>query len=167
MLPDKNLPKILLSIILLICLLLRVSQIDYPFAFKWGDGERDTLVANHIVSYQEYPLIGPHGLLSEKGLHNSPFYYYFLAFFLYFYNSPITLALLNISLQLLTLVILYLLGKNLFGEKVALLSTLLFGLNPHLISQSEYIWQPYVSQPFGLTSFYLLFLAFSKKIIFF
>lgn len=142
--------------LILFSFIIRLVRLDYPFTFKWGDGSRDYLVAHHMVQYGEWPMTGPYGLLQDQGLRNSPLYFYFLAFWLKLYDNIYFLAFINISFQLATIYLIYLISKTLFGNPTAILAALFFSIIPEVISNSDYIWQPYLMQPFFYLSLYLI-----------
>src|SRR3989344_136565 len=147
----------LFPIILLVSLLVRLYNLDFPlsYIFAWGDGTRDYFVANHIVLFHEYPLLGPFNLLYEAGIYNTPLYYYFLAFFLNIYNSVFTLGVVNVIFQIATIILIYLIARKLFDKKVAVLSAVIFSFSPEILAQSDYIWQPHLSQTFAYLSLFL------------
>lgn len=155
----------LLVIILSLSIILRLYNLDFPlsYIFAWGDGTRDYFVANHIVTFGEYPLLGPFNLLYETGIYNTPVYYYLLAFFLKFYNSVFTLGVVNIFFQIGTVLLIYFIAKKMFDEKVALLSILLFSFNPEILAQSDYIWQPHLSQFFAYLALFLSVLFYKNN----
>lgn len=131
---------------------------DYPlsFGFIWGDGTRDYLIANHILKYQEFPSLGPFNLLFNSGIYGSPLYFYILALMLFFFNSPLTLSVINILLQLAVIVLIYLITKNLFGETTALVACILFSFNLEVLHHSDFIWQPYLMQPVSYLALFFL-----------
>lgn len=149
--------KILLLIILA-GFILRALYLDYPLSdiFWWGDGSRDFLVASHIVKYGEFPSTGPYNLLATVGINNSPVYFYVLAALLTPFNHPLTLSFFNIILQTISLILVYLIARIMFGRGAGLLASSIFAFNPQIIKQSEYIWQPYLMQPVALLALYLL-----------
>ena len=151
-------------LILILSLVIRLYNLDYPlsYIFAWGDGTRDYLVADHILRYKEFPLLGPFNLLNEVGVYNSPVYYYLLAFFLIPYNHVLTLGVVNIFFQIGTILLIFLLAKKMFDGKVALLAALIFSFNPEILAQSDYIWQPHLSQPFAYLSLFLAVLFYQK-----
>ncbi len=159
----------ILITILLISLFVRLYNLDYPlsYIFAWGDGARDYFVADHIVKYKEFPLLGPFNLLNEVGIYNSPVYYYLLALFLVPYNHVLTLGVVNIIFQMLTIFLIYLIAKKLFDQKTAILSILIFSFNPEILAQSDYMWQPHISQLVSYLAFFLAILFyFNKRYIF-
>lgn len=131
--------------------------------FAWGDGTRDYLVASHIIKYGEFPKTGPYNLLDPSGIKNSPVYFYILALPLLFYQSPLTLGLLNIFLQMGVLILIYLIAKRAFNTPTALIALILFSFNPEIIKQADYIWQPYLMMPVALFSVYLFVEGYFKK----
>lgn len=152
-----------LLFVLAVSFIVRIGSLDYPLAFGWGDGPRDYLVAHHIVHFQEFPLIGPLNSLYQHGVRNSPTYYYLLSLFLLPYDSVFMLSLINVLFQLATIVLVYLLAKGLFGDPVSLIAATLFSFSAKVLEQSQFIWQPYLMQPFAYLSFFLLFLAYRTK----
>ena len=149
---------IILLFILFAAFILRAQRFDFPlsYVFAWGDGTRDYLVADHIIRYRELPLVGPYNLLYESGIRNSPIYFYLLALFLMPFNHILTLAGVNIILQLGVIVLVYLITKRIFDESSALAASAFFSFNPEIIKHADFIWQPYLMQPVALLA--LLFL---------
>lgn len=126
------------------------------------DGSRDFLVAHHIVKYHEFPSTGPANS-DYSTLKNSPLYFYFLAFFLLFNDNFIFLGLINVFLQMATIIIIYLLAKKMFNPSIAIIASTLFNFSQSILIQSNFLWQPWVSQPFVNLSYLLLFIFYRKK----
>lgn len=152
-------------IILLVNLAIRIPRFDYPlsYIFAWGDGTRDYLVANHILTSKEYPLVGPYNLLNEVGIKNSPVYFYLLAAILTPFNNILTLSFVNILLQIAVIVLIYLTVKKLFDTTSALIAVSLFSFNPEVIKQADFVWQPTLMQPVALLAVYLLIRGYLDK----
>lgn len=152
-------------IILVLSFLVRLTRLDFPLSdiFWWGDGTRDFLVANHILKYGEYPLVGPYNLLYESGVRNSPLYFYTLALLLMPFNDPITLTFFNICFQIAVLVLIYFIARKISNPSIALSAMALYSFSSGVIKQSDYIWQPYVMQPIALLSLYFLIKAYVEK----
>lgn len=163
----SKLPKInILVLILILSFLVRIPRFDFPLThgFAWGDGTRDFLVANHIVRFGEFPLVGPHNLLADSGIKNSsPIYFYLLAIPLFFYNNILTLSLINIFLQIILIGLIFFIVKNIFDQKTALIATLLYSFNWEVLHQADFIWQPNLMLPIMVLSSYFLILAYLKK----
>lgn len=157
--------SIFFFIILILSFLVRLTRLDFPLSdiFWWGDGTRDFLVANHILKYGEYPLVGPYNLLYESGVRNSPLYFYALVLLLIPFNHPITLAFFNICFQIAVLVLIYFIARKIFNSSIALSAMALYSFSSGVIKQSDYIWQPYLMQPIALLSLYFLIKAYVDK----
>ncbi|MBU2577795.1 glycosyltransferase family 39 protein [Patescibacteria group bacterium] len=89
----------------------------------------------------KFTLVGPTVL--APGVYLPPFYYYSLIPFLWLFKfhligPDIYTALLGIA----SIGLFYLLAKDLFGIKPALISSLIFSLNPYLIQVSRHAWNP-------------------------
>ncbi len=138
---------------------------DFPISntFAWGDGTRDYLLANHIISYKEYPLVGPYNLLYESGIRNSAIYFYILALPLLLFNNVLTLSALNIIFQLFLIILIYLISRKVFDEKVALASVAFFSFNPEVIKQSDFIWQPYLMNPVAYFALLIYLTGYFRK----
>ncbi|HEY4694791.1 MAG TPA: hypothetical protein VIH52_02395 [Candidatus Nanoarchaeia archaeon] len=150
-------------VLLVLAFLVRWQRFDYPLAIDGGEGSRDYLVANHILVYQEFPLIGPWNAASDGSLQNSPVYFYLLSLFLVIKDSVILLGIVNILLQLLSITLIFLIALYAFGFGTALLAALIFSFGPEALRQSNYVWQPYVMQPLALLSLLLLLIFYTKK----
>lgn len=157
--------RLLVLAIFLVSFILRINRLDYPLSgtFAWGDGTRDYLVASHIVRFGELPAIGPYNLLDDSGIKNSPVYFYLLALPLLIYDHPLTLGVVNICLQMMVLVLIFLITKTAFGKTPSAVAIILLAVNPHMISQSDYIWQPHLMLPITLMSLYFFLKAYISK----
>lgn len=150
---------------LLIVVLLSVFWITINAPFDYlaqTDKDKDYLVARHIVQYKEFPLSGPWNSISGAFTH-SPVSYYFLAPFVAIKDDIVFLRLVNILLQLSTIVIIYLLAKKAFGSGTAFIASLLFGASSHVLSLSSYPLVPLLAHPFINLSYLLLLFAYVKK----
>ncbi len=142
-------------------LLLRLQAFGDRHYYYNGDYNRDYLIGHHILAYHEFPLVGPEGGFGGTG--TSPAYFYFLTLPLLVKDSIISLGLFNVFLQMMALLLVYLLGRMMFGKPVGLGALAIFAANENIIYQSNFVWQPYIMQPFLLLSFFLLFLAYARK----
>lgn len=129
-----------LGLILTAGVFLRFWQLQ-NWQFFTYDQARDYLIIKRLILDHKLTLVGPTVL--APGVYLPPFYYYSLVPFLYLFNyhllgPDVYTALLGIS----AIFFFYLLVKDLFGYKTALLSTGLFSLNPYLIHASRHAWNP-------------------------
>lgn len=156
-----NIYQILLIILLYASFVLRIETFKSPHYHYQGDYNRDYLIANHIIKYKELPLRGPYGELGPAS--ESPIYYYLLATFLFVKNDIIFLGFINVVLQMVTLIIIYLLSKEMFSRATSLITVLFFGFSQGIISQSSFVWQPHIMQPFINLAYLLLLLSYKRK----
>jgi len=129
-----------LVIILAIGAFFRFWQIESGQHFTY-DQARDYLIVKRIIIDHKFTLVGPTVL--APGVYLPPFYYYLLIPFLWLFKfhllgPDIYTALLGT----VSIAFFYLLAKDFFGIKPALLSTLFFSLNPYLIQASRHAWNP-------------------------
>lgn len=124
------------------------------------DSSRDYMIARHILDYGENPTVGPPSNFGES---HSPFYFYFLAILLWIHNDPLILDYVNIGLQILTIVTIYYLLKEMFNVKIAGVMLIFLIFSKFHIDQSNYIYDPWVAQTFFCLSCFLLLHAYTKK----
>ena len=142
--------------------LIRVnSWVNSPLFYN-SDTGRDYLISNHIVAYNEFPLVGPPSS-AFAGLNTNIIYYYILAAFLTIKNSLFFLGLANVFLQVLTIALVYVLAKRMFGLGTALVAGVLFAFSHAVLVQSYFPWQPHFVQFFAASSYLLLFLSYTRK----
>lgn len=108
------------------------------------------------------PKIGPYNQFGN--LYLGPAYYYLLAPFLYIFKlDPIGPALLTVLLSIGTIFLIYLIGVNFFSKKVAVLSALLFAINPFLINQSRAASNPHLIPFFSSLVIFSTMSMYSRK----
>ncbi len=154
---------LLLVTLLGVNLFLRFSQYDYPIDIFGGDGNRDYFVAHHIITYHEYPLVGPYNGGSDNIIKNSPFYFYLLAFILLFHDTVLFLGQVNIVFQVISLLLFFIFAKKTFGIVPAFITLLFLTFTPEIMHHSKFVWQPYVMEPFFTGSLLTLLIAYQKK----
>ena len=137
----------------------------YSSQFIWNsDHGRDTLVAYHIIHYQEFITTGPHVAVhvGDNDLVNHPFFYYLLALLYLISNNPITVGVIYaIIFHCGTILLIYEAGKEISRKPVGLLASLLFAVSPLSIHMSQSLWTPHFLPFIGSLSIYLL-VKFSK-----
>lgn len=156
---QKTITPLFVALLLFIGFAMRVTTHTYPYGVD--DSNRDYLVAHHIVEYHEYPLTGPFAAVTQS--RNSPSYYYVLAAFALIKDDPIFLRVVSSALQAVTILIVYLLAKKLYGLKTALLASILINFNYYSLIQAVFIWQPWVMQPFVNLSYLMLLISYQKQ----
>lgn len=134
------------------------NNLNYPNA---PDAGRDYLIGRHIIQYNEFVLTGP--INNVYGFLNSPLYFYLVSALLLIKDDILFLSVANIFLQILTVLFVCLLARELFGTKTMLGAGILFGLSTQLVSQTAWFWQPYVMPPFLMLSAWLLLVSYKRK----
>ena len=152
---------LLLVILLLIGFYIKISALAYPIITEAG---RDYLISYHIYAYNEFIFAGPSSSAISDSLY-SPLLYYLLALFLMIEDSIFSFGLINIFFQTFTIIVIYLIAKNLFNSRTALIASTLFTFSFVALLQASHVWQPYMMQPFINLTYLLLILAYVKKII--
>lgn len=146
---NKN--SILLLLILGIGLLLRVANLENTMPFI-GDQGWFYLSARDMLVNGQIPLVGIAS--SHPWLHQGPLWTYMLALiFKIFGFNPVNGAYLTIVFGLITIYLIYLVGKKLFSYRIGLISGLLYATSPLAIAHSR---TPYHTSP--IPFFVLLFL---------
>lgn len=165
-----NVHHFLLLLLLIISFFIRVINIQQqypvdldPINIPPPDVFRDYLVAHHILRYQEYPNFGPYAMaFYNSPLRHSHLYYYLLALFLVIKDEMVFLGWINIYLQVISIVLIYLIVKRLFSVNTALITSLLFGLSNVGIKQSLFIAQTNLALSLLILSVFLL-IQFHQK----
>lgn len=150
-----------LILLLLLAAFLRFYNVNNNVMFL-GDQGRDALVVSRIFKDKDPVFIGP--MTSIGNMYLGPFYYYFMLPFLWLsYPSPMGPVYAVIVLSLLTVYLLYRIGKELFGQKTAWLATIFFALSANVIIYSRFSWNPNIAPFFSLLMFYFTYLAWQKS----
>lgn len=139
---------------LLIGIFLRFYRLTGFITFL-GDQGRDAIIVKRIIGLEHFPAIGAPTSIGQVYL--GPFYYYFIAPWLFFFNSqPIGLAFGVAVFSSLYLLINYLIIKELFDKKVALISTIFLSFSAVLIDFSRFSWNPNLLPLFTLLTVYFV-----------
>lgn len=129
----------ILSIVLLAAYLRLYKIADYMTFL--GDEGRDVLVVKHMIVDHKFTLLGP--TASVGGFFLGPVYYYFMAPFLWAWHmDPVGPAVMVALFGVATALLVYLLGKELFGTGAGLIASLLYTLSPIVIAYSRSSWNP-------------------------
>lgn len=134
---------------------------NYNQTVQWEDANRDYIVARHIIKYHEFPLVGPQ--TTALNIKNSPVYYYLISVPLIFNDNIVNLIVINVFLQNLVLLFIYLLAKSMFNARVGIIAVILFGFSDKIIEQSITFHQPLVMEPFAYLSYFFLVLSFKTQ----
>jgi len=127
-----------------------------------ADQARDAIVIKRILTLEHFPAIGP--VTSIGNVYLGSFYYYFIApWLLLFKFDPIGPAVGVAVFSSLFILINYIVVKDLFDRKTALLSSILIAFSSTLIDLSRFSWNPNLLPLFSLLTVYFFIIAFEKK----
>ncbi len=133
---------------------LRFYRLDN--AMFQGDQGRDALIVSRIFTERDLVFIGP--VTSIGNMYLGPFYYYFMAPWLFLtYPSPIGPVIAVATLSVILLACTYWLGQELVGKSAALVATILLTFSTVMIDASRFSWNP---NPAPLVGFLLLYSTF-------
>lgn len=117
-----------------------------------GDQGRDALVVSRIFTAADPIFIGP--VTSVGNMYLGPLYYYFMLPFLWLsYPSPMGPVYAVAALGVLTVFLMYWLGKEMVGEKVAVVAAALYTFSTTATLLTRFSWNP---NPAPLVSLILL-----------
>ncbi len=141
--------------VLFLALFFRLYKIDQYMIFL-GDEGRDAQVIKAMVDVGHFPLIGPP--TSVGNIYLGPLYYYMMLIpMLLFGLSPVAPSIMVAVIGVLTVALIYYLGKNWFNRKAALISSFLYAISPVSIAYSNFSWNPNPLPFFALLSIFGLY----------
>ena len=160
-LKDQKLLFILLLAIILLASFLRFYRLDEYMSFL-GDEGRDAIIVKDILEGKNFPLIGPP--TSVGNIYLGPLYYYMMAIpMAIFWLNPMAAAGMNALIGVLTVYLVYYLGKVWFGAVGGLIASFLYALSPVNIIHSQSSWNPNPAPFFALLSIMGLYKAHTSK----
>lgn len=140
--------KILFFLILLIGTVLRLYRLPETMQFL-GDQGRDALIARSILFDHDPAFIGP--VTSVGNMYLGPFYYYFMVFPLMLsYPSPVGPSYAVAFIGILTLALIYIVGKDMIGKRGAMIAMGLYAISPIVIENVRFSWNPNIVPFFSL-----------------
>ncbi len=137
-------PFLQIRYILLVLILcggfLRLYRLPERMQFL-GDQGRDVIIVKRIFKDFDPVFIGP--VTSVGNMYLGPLYYYFMVPFLMIsYPSPVGPAYAVALLSIVTIPLIYFLGKDMVGKKPALLATTLYTFSSLSVEYSIFSWNP-------------------------
>lgn len=154
----------LLLVLVLLAAFVRFYRIGKLGHFVY-DQARDALYIKRMIVDHKFRLIGTQS--SIPGLYTGPAYYYLMLPFLWAFKlNPVGIDVGVALLGLLTVGLLYWLAK-VFSRNylVAWLTALIFAVQPEIVSQSRFAWNPNATPFFSLFFVFGLYLVVNKKVI--
>jgi len=120
------------------------------------------LVVKRIIVDHKLTLLGP--TASVGGFFLGPFYYYLMIPFLWIFRlNPVGPAVMVALFGILTVWLVYRVGKEFFNSLIGLLSAGLYAVSPLVISYSRSSWNPNLMPLASLSIIWLAFQAVKKK----
>ncbi len=154
--------QIFLAITLVVAAFLRIYKISDYMTFL-GDEGRDVLVAYGIL-HGHFTLLGP--TASVGGFFLGPIYYYFMTPFLFLFNyDPVGPAVMVALFGVVTVWLVYKIGKEFLGETAGLFACMFYAISPLVIAYSRSSWNPNLMPFFSLLIIYFLYHAVRKNSI--
>jgi 4-amino-4-deoxy-L-arabinose transferase-like glycosyltransferase len=151
----KKVELLIVSIIVLLGAFLRLYQLPEALMFR-GDQGRDAIIAKNILKENDIALIGP--VTSVGNMYLGPLYYYFMVPFLALtYPDPVGPAYGVALLNILTIYLIYWVGKKTSSAPVGLIAAALFALMPMAIIYGRFSWNPNIAPFFSILIFYSLY----------
>ncbi|MFN4212737.1 MAG: ArnT family glycosyltransferase [Microgenomates group bacterium] len=144
----------LLIITLIFGIFLRFYKLN-GFVTFLGDQGRDAIILKRMITLEHLPAIGAPTSIGQVYL--GPFYYYFIAPWLLFFKfNPVGPAFGVALFSSFYLLINYLIVRELFDKKTALVSTIFLTFSSTLIELSRFSWNPNLLPLFTLLTIYFL-----------
>lgn len=158
----KSWPYLLLTIIIIIGTWFRIAGIiTNSFSFTYDVG-RDMLEVRKIVYDHNFTLIGPTTGLA--GLFYGPWWYYILSIpFLISGGNPQFVAFFIAFTGILTILLIYYLGKKIEGNFLGLTLAFFCSFSPTMIGVSSQIWSPNLIPFFVVLVLLLIYKIFFNK----
>ncbi len=140
---------------------------NYLFGFDQG---RDYLAAYNILVGHKFTLIGAEvgaGAAGLSHLFHGPGYYYLIALMeLMFRGDPYGGLLLMFFFGVLALLAVFITTRKMFGQAVMLVTLLLLGISPLIVSQSRFMWNHHPSTFFIVIALYFAYMITKKPRIY-
>jgi 4-amino-4-deoxy-L-arabinose transferase-like glycosyltransferase len=152
----------LLLVILAIATFLRLYNIPNTVQFL-GDQGRDALIVASMYKNLDPVFIGP--VTSVGNMYLGPLYYYFmLPFLILSYPSPMGPVYALAFLGILTVFLMYFLGKRFLPKNAALWSSGLMGLSAIVAHNTRFSWNPNPAPIVALLMMYFSYKAYKDNV---
>jgi len=152
---------LILGLILLIGAFFRLYRIADYMTFL-GDEGRDVIVVRKIFTELHPPLIGPGTSIGSMYL--GPLYYYMMAPALLIAGfSPVGPAVQIAILGIVTIGLVWWVGRDWFGKIAGLIAAGLYAISPTVIVFSRSSWNPNIMPFFALLSIYSIWRVWKEK----
>lgn len=127
-----------------------------------GDEGRDMIIVRRLLVEFHPPLIGPGTSIGNMYL--GPLYYYMMAIPTLLTNfSPVGPAIMIAVLGVITIGLVWWVGREWFGKVAGLIAAGLYAIAPTIIIYSKSSWNPNIMPFFALLSIYAIWKVWEKK----
>lgn len=148
--------------ILLVGAFFRLYKISDYMTFL-GDEGRDVMVAKGILQ-GDLTLLGPRASAGDFFL--GPIYYYMIAPFLLLTKlDPVGPAIMVALFGIVTVGLIYYVGKMFFGRKAGMIASSLYAVSPLVVAYSRSSWNPNLMPFFSLLLLFLIIKAVKSQSI--
>jgi 4-amino-4-deoxy-L-arabinose transferase-like glycosyltransferase len=157
-----NKKHLFLLLVMILAIFLRFWNIPDTVQFL-GDQGRDSLIVISMFQEPRLVFIGP--VTSVGNMYLGPLYYYFMLPFLWLsFPSPLGPVYAVAFLGVLTVFLMYYLGKELIGEKAALIATSLFAFSSAVVEGTRFSWNPNPAPIVSLLMVFFIYKALKKDV---
>lgn len=154
--------SLILVAVIIIASFLRLYNIPGNVQF-WGDQGRDALIVSQIFTEHDPVFIGP--VTSVGNMYLGPFYYYFMLPFLWLsYPSPLGPVYAVALIGIITVALVYFLGKELIGDKAALIASFFYAVSATVAENVRFSWNPNIIPFFSLIMVWATYRAWKKDL---
>lgn len=151
----------ILGAILLAAIILRFWNLENSVQFL-GDQGRDAIIVSRIFTDFDFPFIGP--VMSVGNIYLGPLYYYFMVPSLFIsYPSPMGPVYMVALLSVLSVWLVYWLGKDLVGKKAAVWAAFFLAFSQLAILFGRFSWNPNPAPFFSIIMIWATFKAWKKS----
>lgn len=159
--------KLILVLILFLGIIFRIADINNNPSSLYGDELTIVYDALSLLKVGQDQLGNPHPLTFEMGAGRPAGYVYFsVPFVALFGPTALGVRMLSILSGLGIILLLYLMGKKLFGEKVGLAASAITAFSPWDISLSRGGFEAHFALFLSLLGIYFLMLAKGKTVFY-
>jgi 4-amino-4-deoxy-L-arabinose transferase-like glycosyltransferase len=152
-----------LALLGVICLsaFFRLWRINEYLPFL-GDEGRDVRVVHRFITDFDLMFIGPRTSIGDMYL--GPLYYYYMAPWLALFGSSPTGPAVGVAiLGILTVGLVWFVGREWFGKTAGIVAALLYGVSPLVINLSKHSWNPNIMPFFALLCVYGMWRVWEKR----
>jgi 4-amino-4-deoxy-L-arabinose transferase-like glycosyltransferase len=151
----------LVAVMMVVGAVLRFWNIPATVQFL-GDQGRDAIVVARIFQVGDPVFIGP--VTSTGNMYLGPLYYYFMLPFLWLsYPSPLGPVYAVAAVSLLALLLIYRLGRQLVGERAALIAMFFMTFSSIVLYFSRFSWNPNLAPFVSIIMIYAVYKAWKGQ----